>query len=205
VRVLTFPAVAAIAAILALLIVLRTPIAADAAQHRWAADLLAVAMLGIGGLFALPMLGVDILPNWCTPPVRFVLAFVDGLLDAVPGIVIMTGTGTLAGGFYDRIQLPWSTGAYTDRQIAGGMMLSVSEVVAVPLTIALFRAWIREDEQLARQADQEPVAPGPADIAAPDGTPAGTGLQRPWWEVDPGGLGAEGHRRGWARQSPHDR
>ena len=47
-------------------------------------------LLLTGTLVVLPLLSTELLPAWCTHPVRAFLAFVDGLIDAVPGILVMT-------------------------------------------------------------------------------------------------------------------
>lgn len=209
VRGLTFPAVPAVLAVVLQLAVFFTGFAGAAAAHSGTRVALYLLCLAVGCLFALPMLGVELLPLWCTQPIRLLFAGADGLIDAIPGIAVVGGAGTIAGGYYSRVHLPWSTGVFTDREIAGGLMIMLAEIVAAPIIIALFVAWIREDERAAREIDVSLEAAAivrhaEADLSGADapgaaGQSAGSppAADRPWWEIDPGPLRDRAARYGW--------
>jgi putative copper resistance protein D len=185
VRVLTFPVVAAVLATAFTVAVFFTGVLREALRHAEVMNGLYLAALVVGCLAALPMLGAEILPEWCTEPFRLLFAFADGLVDAIPGVLVMT-TGThLAGGWFaGRAGDPnW------DVHLAGAAMLSLSELVALPVFfIVLFRWASREGAFASRE-----VAPRTrtAVAGAPSPEPE---LMRPWWEA--GDRGAAQPRSG---------
>jgi putative copper resistance protein D len=179
-RVVMFPLVATVASAVLLTVAFTSTwyAAAQRADVPWA--LLQLAVLVTGLLVNLPLLTEDLLPSWCGPGARTMFAFADGLVDAVPGIVVMT----------------------TVDKWAGGALLSVAEAVGVPMILAVFVIWVRSDAAEARAVDAildaeaavagSPTAPaGGTTAAAPalGAAPAG-GL---WWEADPQ-LSARFHR-----------
>lgn len=204
VRALTFPAVAPLLAVGTQFAVFFTGYLATALRHRAVMDLLELQLVVTGCLFALPLLGVEVLPAWCTQPVRMAFAAIDGLLDAVPGIAVMTSASLIAGGYYSTVHRTWGPSRSWDQTIAGGLMLTVAEVVAIPFVGILFRAWIREDASHAREVDaaldrQEARRRA---LTAADQEPES---ERPWWEVDPGPLADRAARYGWKRAEPPGR
>lgn len=198
VRVLTFPAVAPLLAVATQFVVFFTGYL-GAAQHSAAVmRLLELQMVVTGCLFALPLLGVEVLPVWCTQPVRMTFAAIDGLLDAIPGIAVMTSSTLVAHGYYGGVQRAWGPTRGWDQTIAGGLMLTVAEVVAIPFVAILYGAWIREDAQHAEVVDAQLDV---ADARQRAVTPAEQEpvTDRPWWEVDPGPLADRAARYGWRR------
>jgi putative copper resistance protein D len=126
-------------------------------------------------------------------------AAIDGLLDAIPGIAVMTSSSLLAGGYYATVTRSWGPTRSWDQTIAGGLMLTVAEVVAVPFIAILYRAWIREDARNATAVDRElDLADLRRDATAPDVPPVSN---RPWWETDPGPLADRAARYGWSEDS----
>jgi putative copper resistance protein D len=148
-----------------------------------------------GCLFALPLLGVEALPSWCTQPIRMTFAAIDGLLDAVPGIAVMTSSSLVAGGYYSTVTRSWGPTRSWDQTIAGGLMLTIAEVVAVPFVAILYRAWIREDAGRAHDIDRALDLEDLRRDATAYDEPAAT--SRPWWESDPGPLADRASRYGW--------
>lgn len=176
VRVLTFPVVAAILATGFMLVVFFSGVLLAALRHPAAMDGVYLAALVVGCLAALPMLGAEILPEWCTEPFRLLFAFVDGLVDAVPGVLVMTTGTRLAGGWFaGRGEDPnW------DVHVAGAAMLALSELVALPIFfIVLFRWAAREGAFEHRAAPARTPVPH-----VPEGVPPELELQRPWWETE---------------------
>jgi putative copper resistance protein D len=141
--------------------------------------------------------GQDLLPRWCTHPVRALLVFLDGLFDSVPGIVVMTSSTLVAGHWYTAHPRSWGPSVQQDQMLGGGLMLTLAELVSLPFLIAVFLAWWRAERdrtaELDARLDEEltPAAPRSAP-AAPDTVmpaPAGPDLVRPWWETDDGEVG----------------
>lgn len=199
IRILTFPAVAPVLAVVTQFVVFFSGYLGAAERNGSIMNLLQLQLIVTGCLFALPLLGVEVLPVWCTQPVRMTFAAIDGLLDAVPGIAVMTSSSLVADGYYGTVSRSWGPTRTWDQTIGGGLMLTIAEVVAVPFVAILFRAWIREDAFTAREvdhaldvADARRIAQAPASVS--DEAVAG---DRPWWETNPGPLADRAARYGW--------
>ncbi len=203
VRLLTFPAVAPLLALATQFLVFFTGYLGAAQHHGWVMQLLQLQLVVTGCLFALPLLGVEVLPLWCTQPIRMAVAGVDGLLDAVPGIAVMTSGSLIGGGYYGTVSRSWGPTRHWDQTIGGGLMLTVAEVVAVPFIAILFRAWIKEDAWHAREVDHALDVAEARRVALTD--PAVEPVAgRPWWEVDPGPLSDRATRYGWDKPAQPD-
>jgi len=144
-------------------------------------EVLYLQLLGTGLLVVLPLLSEELLPTWCTHPVRALVAFVDGLLDAIPGILVMTAPTLLAPGIAGFTNRTWGPGPALDQKLGGGAMIAVAEVVGLPLLAAVFVSWVRADDADARRTDALLDARAAARAAA-SVEPV---LERPWWETDP--------------------
>ncbi len=179
-RALMFPLVASVVAATVVTLAFTTGWYAASRTHDGTWALLQVTVLVVGLLVNLPLLSEDLLPAWCTPGLRTLLAFADGAADAIPGIVVMT-------------TIDW---------VAGGALLAAAEAVGVPTLFAVMAQWVRSDEAEARETDARldrlearrtaaPETAGTAETAEIDETaeqdqaaqqPA---PDRPWWESDP--------------------
>jgi cytochrome c oxidase assembly factor CtaG len=199
-RFLTFPAVAPLLAVVTQFVVFYSGYIGAAQGSTTVMTLLQLQLVVTGCLFALPMLGVEVLPPWCTQPIRMAFAGFDGLLDAIPGIAIMTSTVLVAQGYYATVSRSWGPTHAWDQVIAGGLMVTVAEVVAIPFIAILYRAWIREDAQQAKEIDRKlDLEDLRRDATAyDDDSPPTT---RPWWETDPGPLADRAARYGWTDKS----
>ena len=164
VRVLTFPVVAALVASIVLGVTFFSPLLGDAVRHGWVMDLTDILMLAVGLLAALPMLGAEILPAWVTDPVKLLFAFLDGIFDAVPGVLVMTTSTKLAGGYF----VGKASDANWDAHTAGAAMLALTEVVALPMFFIVFFRWALSETRRrpALEEDDEPL------------------LSTPWWEQE---------------------
>ncbi|MFB7598214.1 cytochrome c oxidase assembly protein [Streptomyces sp. NPDC056160] len=201
VRVLTFPLVSTALVLTTELVVYFTPYFATALRVSWLHELMYLHLLAAGCLFVVPVLTREqTLPAWCTHPVRAALVFLDGLVDAVPGVVVMTHGTLIAGAWYLHHAPAWAPDVRHDQQIGGGAMLSIAELVALPFLLAVLAQWARaerlQNAALDRRLDGEqsalavataggsavatagnPPAPEPADPSSPERV-------RPWWETE---------------------
>lgn len=185
VRLLTFPLVSTALVLATELTVYFTPYFATALRLGWLHELMYLHLLLAGALFVVPVLTHEgALPAWCTHPVRAALVFVDGIIDAVPGIVVMTHGTLIAGAWYLHHAPPWAPDVQRDQQLGGGAMISIAELVALPFLLALLVQWARteraENAALDRRLDTELV---PAAPAAPGQEPDQDRV-RPWWETE---------------------
>lgn len=181
VRALTFPLVGSLGSVAALLTLWFTPYLGAALRHPWLLGVAQLELVAVGALFTWPMLGLDV-PGWFSPPARVFIGFVDGLLDAVPGIFILGSRTLLTRAAYP-VRPPWALSPHADQQLAGTIAVAIAELVGLPFLVALVVSWLRSDALDAATADAAP--PG---VALPGGSPAAPILERPWWEVDPGPL-----------------
>jgi putative copper resistance protein D len=198
VRLLTFPLVSTALVLATELVVYFTPYFATALRVGWLHELMYLHLLVAGCLFVVPVLTrEETLPSWCTHPVRAVLVFLDGVVDAVPGLVVMTHGTLIAGAWYLHHAPVWDTDVHHDQQIGGGAMLSIAELVALPFLLAILVQWARAERvrtaALDRRLDAELVAvPAPSGdrppATGPDGEPApatpAPERVRPWWETE---------------------
>ncbi|MET9359487.1 cytochrome c oxidase assembly protein [Streptomyces sp. NPDC006632] len=189
VRFLTFPLVSSALVLASELCIYFTPYFETALRHGALHELMYLQLLLAGSLFVLPVLTrEEALPAWCTHPVRAALVFVDGLIDAVPGIVVMTHSTLIAGAWYLHHAPAWAPDVQRDQQLGGGAMVTIAELVSLPFLLAVLVQWSRADRAqrvvLDRRLDAE-LAP-----AAPvRGRPEEAELVRPWWETDGGAVG----------------
>ncbi|WP_019054893.1 cytochrome c oxidase assembly protein [Streptomyces prunicolor] len=201
-RLLTFPLVSTALVLATELTIYFTPYFETALADNWLHQLMYLHLLLAGSLFVLPVLTrEEALPSWCTHPVRAGLVFVDGIIDAVPGIVVMTHGTLIAGSWYLSHSPSWAPDVQHDQQLGGGAMVSIAELVALPFLLAILAQWARteraETVALDRRLDSEleVVRATPAEASTGTATRAATGaetgtstegpdLVRPWWETE---------------------
>ncbi|MFB6567906.1 cytochrome c oxidase assembly protein [Streptomyces noursei] len=206
-RFLTFPLVSTVLVLSSELAIYFTPYFPTALRHGPLHELMYLQLLVVGSLFVLPMLSrEELLPSWCSHPVRALLVLLDGLVDAVPGIVVMTSGTLIAGGWYASQHRPWDPSLQQDQMIGGGLMLTIAELVGLPFMIAVFAEWVRDERRRTRALDARldrelaVAAPAATAAAAAPAAPAAPAVAqpevtRPWWETDQGEVG-ERFRRG---------
>ncbi|MGV9567446.1 cytochrome c oxidase assembly protein [Streptomyces sp. NPDC003480] len=187
VRVLTFPLVSTALVLATELTVYFTPYFATALRVGWLHELMYLHLLAAGSLFVVPVLTHEqTLPAWCTHPVRAALVFLDGIVDAVPGVVVMTHGTLIAGAWYLHHAPSWAPDVHHDQQIGGGAMLSIAELVALPFLLAILVQWARAERvqaaALDRRLDAE-LTPAPVAAPHPGETPPADRV-RPWWETE---------------------
>ncbi|MFF9098468.1 cytochrome c oxidase assembly protein [Streptomyces sp. NPDC014802] len=210
VRTLTFPMVSTALVLATELTIYFTPYFATALRVGWLHELMYLHLLAAGSLVVVPVLThEEALPAWCTHPVRAALVFLDGIIDAVPGVVVMTHGTLIAGAWYLHHAPSWSPDVQHDQQIGGGAMLSIAELVALPFLLAILYQWARAERArtpaLDRRLDAEltvvPAAPAGAhgdrpraDVSASTGGPAPERV-RPWWETEQNDVAARIRRQ----------
>ncbi|MFF4111922.1 cytochrome c oxidase assembly protein [Streptomyces sp. NPDC001714] len=190
VRLLTFPLVSTALVLATELTVYFTPYFATALRVGWLHELMYLHLLVAGCLFVVPVLTrEETLPAWCTHPVRAALVFLDGVIDAVPGVVVMTHGTLIAGAWYLHHHPSWAPDVRHDQQIGGGAMLSIAELVALPFLLALLFQWARAERVQTAALDRhldEQLAVVPAASPAPTAVTAAPAADRvrPWWETE---------------------
>ncbi|MFE2283906.1 cytochrome c oxidase assembly protein [Streptomyces sp. NPDC059443] len=184
VRLFTFPLVSTVLVLATELTVYFTPYFETALGNSWLHELMYLQLLLTGSLFVIPVLTHEqALPAWCTHPVRAGLVFLDGVVDAVPGLVVMTHGTLIAGAWYLHHAPSWAPEIHQDQQLGGGAMLATAELVSVPFLLVILAQWVRTERAqrvvLDRRLDAE-LTPA----AAAPGRPQDPDLVRPWWETE---------------------
>ena len=198
VRLLTYPLVSSALVVATELGIYFTPYFATALRVGAVHEVMYLHLLLAGCLFVLPMLsGEELLPSWCTYPVRAALVFLDGVFDALPGVVVMTSNTLVAGQWYASRMRDWGPSVELDQMIGGGAMISIAELVGLLFLIAMLAEWARAEKadtvELDRRLDAElERVPAPVPPTTTGPTPVGDAGEervRPWWETDPGVVG----------------
>ena len=190
-----FPAVSSVLAVGTLLGVFYTPVFVDSTSSPGLEAALDLVLLVTGLIFVLPLMVDALLPGWAGPGVRTLLAFADGLFDAIPGILVMT-SGTIVARGFPGFAGRSGTDSLLDTHLGGGALLAVAESVGVPVIAVAFVQWARSDDEEARAIDAELDAGLDAEATSPGAArPATSSTGSPsvpvtdhaglWWETDP--------------------
>lgn len=125
--------------------------------------------------------------------VRTLVAGVDGLLDAIPGLAVLGSHSVIAGSWYAAHARSWGPSPAKDQQIGGTAMIALSELVGLPALLVLLVQWVRADSAEAAVIDAQLDV-----IASAEDAVAGEEvLQRPWWEKDAGPLADRAAQQRW--------
>ena len=153
-RTLAFPLVGPILAVVSQFAVLFSGYLHAALTHGSVMNLMYLNLLCVGCLVAVPFFGLeDLLPAWCTAPLRVLFAAVDGIIDAVPGIWTNTTATPMGRGYYAALRPSWCPTLLQDTHIGGGLMVVVAELLGIPMLAVLFVGWVRADRERARAWD----------------------------------------------------
>ena len=167
-------------------------------QHTGLFTLTHLLLLMAGCAFVGPLLS----ETGSSHGVRTLVAFLDGLLDAIPGLAVLGTHTVIAASWYGAHPRPWGPSPIKDQQIGGTTMIALSELVGLPALVTVLIQWVKADAveaaALDARLDNQPEAvetPKPASPPAPSsGDPQ---RQRPWWEQDPGPLAERAARERW--------
>lgn len=180
------PALGALGGLVALLALYVTDLDRLRLEHQGVLVACQVGLVVIGCGFIGPLLGT----HGGSYGGRTLVAFVDGLLDAVPGIAVLSSHGRIAASYYAQHPRSWGPGVARDQEIGGSAMVALAEIVGLPTFLVLLVQWVRSDAREATRTDLVLDALTPVEVNEPM-------LQRPWWEVDPGPLDDRVRRQGW--------
>lgn len=132
--------------------------------------------LGAGWLFCAPAVRSRGHDAGAYPLLIFV-AFLELLLDAIPGIVITVRADVLAPGVF--LGHHTHAAAHTSQVHGGEIIWVIAELLDIPFLAALVFQWLRADARHAAVIDAR------LDAHIPPPAEGNTGeRQRPWWETD---------------------
>lgn len=160
------------------------PLPAWTIEWRPLGWLVQVALLAIGALMVLPLVGLDEDVSSLAVGLSLAIGTFELVLDALPGIILRLHTGLVTSWFDHRAARSWTPDALHDQRAAGAILWCIAEIIDLPFLVLVFRRWVRADardaaaadavleaERLARQAM-------PGEVDAPD-------RDAPWWLTDP--------------------
>lgn len=215
-RLVAFPLFGSVVAVTLLVLVYSTGWDAARLAHPVLFQATRLLLLCSGCAFLWPLLGVDVATGSTSYAVRAVIALVDGLLDAVPGLAVLASSHLIAAAHYVPSHRTWGPSPAQDQKLGGTIMIGLNELVGLPALLVLLVQWVRNDAREAHDVDAalDVTAAAEAVVASAraDGQPAAESgqqplppaRQRPWWETDPGPLSDRAARYGWGRPPSDD-
>ena len=170
--------------------------AIESAPVGW---LLHLALLLVGGVMVLPLIGLDDDISSLAVGLSLAIGSFELVIDALPGIVLRLNTH-VSTSFFDHVHRhSWSPTQLHDQQLAGGILWTVAELIDLPFLLLVFRRWLRADARDAANIDavmeaeraaRRGLSTGGAHDDAADGDPVDVPDSRvdrdvPWWVGDP--------------------
>jgi cytochrome c oxidase assembly factor CtaG len=139
---------------LAVFSVFMTPISGALRTSWLGQDVVTVLIPALGLLLVLPLI-----ENWAQRTsffvtVEFLIAFVELVVDAIPGIVVRLSGSILDGvGAVHGVHPGWFPSPLRDQQISGDLLWFIAEIGDIPVLILLFIRWSRVDRKEAKGFD----------------------------------------------------
>jgi len=204
-RVLTFPAITALAVVLVGFLLYFTPWYEAGLRNDLVRELTYLALLAPGVVFFWTLLRIDPVPRAYPYLVTMWVTGAEVVGDAVLGLAIMADQNLIAGSYYQAIGRPWGPSLRADQVVGGGAIWLIGDLIGLPFLGAMLIQMMREDEKEARAVDAELDA-AEAQPGAAGAQPGAVGAQLGAAGAQPGpveaGLGAADPRRGTADPGP---
>lgn len=169
------------------------PVPEWAVRFGWFDVLLQLALLVVGGLMVLPLVGLDEDATSLAVGLSLAIGTFELVLDALPGVILRLRSGLVTGWFDHRAEHPWTPDALHDQRVAGAILWCIAELIDLPFLVLVYRRWLRADARDAAQVDAVLEAERAARRALPD-TDAAPDRDAPWWLTDPTMRRRLGHR-----------
>jgi putative membrane protein len=139
---------------LAFFMIFLTPLAFGMRSSEVSQTLITLLVPLIGLLMILPVFDNSLHHTSFYITVEFMLAFVELILDAIPGIVLrITGHVLDHGHAIAAVTQAWYPSQLRDQQLSGDLLWLIAEVSDIPVLIFLFIRWNRTDRTEARVLD----------------------------------------------------
>lgn len=148
-------AVAAPVVACAVFLVFLTPVAAVLRDSPWSEWTISVLTPLAGLVLVLPIAAHSVVRTGFFVTVEFLLAFVELVLDAIPGLLLRLNDGILdhAPAIVGRLPL-WFPTPLHDQHLSGDLLWFIAEVADVPVLVLLFVRWMRLDRREGRRLDE---------------------------------------------------
>ena len=130
-----------------------TPFAWTLRGTPWIEAVLGILVPLIGLAMVLPIAALSGVHVGLFITIEFLLAFVELLIDSIPGILLR-----LNGAVLDHVQVftsaaSWWPNPLHDQHLAGDMLWFIAEVADVPVLVILMVRWMRSDRKEAKSYD----------------------------------------------------
>ena len=195
-RAVTFPAVISALLLGTPFVLLFTPLF-DAVLAGGAVDtIVKFWLVGVGWAYYWTRLQVDPVPHVYPVLVSMWITFAEVIFDGALGLLLMLGHTVVGLEHYQAVR-DWGPSPSADQQMGGAAFWIIGDLSGLPFLAALFRKWVRDDEEhtavVDRELDAQEAATrvavaASADIAGTAEAEPDDGMRRPWWETDPSRL-----------------
>ena len=161
------------------------PVPEWAVRADWFGWLLQLALLAVGGLMVLPLVGLDEDASSLAVGLSLAIGSFELVLDALPGVLLRLRNGLVTGWFDHRAGYGWTPDALHDQRVAGAILWCVAELIDLPFLVLVYRRWLRADARDAAEVDAVLEAERAARQALPASAADEPDRDVPWWLSDP--------------------
>jgi putative membrane protein len=164
------------------------PVAGWAIHYSAVGWLLDLALLLVGALMVLPLIGLDDEASSLSVGLALAIGTFELVLDALPGIVLRLRTTLATSWFTYRDVQSWAPAPLRDQQIAGAVLWCVAEILDLPFLLLVYRRWVQADAREAARVDAVLEAERLARHGLRSDSERGDDTverDAPWWESDP--------------------
>ena len=182
-RILTFPAITALALVAVPFVMYFTSWYTAVFHSATVRELTYLALMAAGFAFFWTLLRVDPVPREYPYAVSMWITGALVIGDAFLGIAVIAYQNLIGATYYQTLARPWGPTLRTDQVIGGGVLWILGDLVGLPFLAAQFIQLMREDESDAIAID--------ADLDARDAERQAAAVAR---EGEPGGTGEEGNK-----------
>jgi putative membrane protein len=131
-----------------------TPIAGQVRHSHLAENIITVVIPILGLIMVLPLVSHQTHRSSLFITGEFMLAFVELMLDAIPGVVLSISNTVMDGVTDTVINAPaWFPDALNDQHFSGNLLWMIAEGADLPLLIMMLIRWRKSDRKEARKTD----------------------------------------------------
>jgi putative copper resistance protein D len=127
-------------------------------QSAFVHELMHVHLVVVGSLFFWPIVGVDPVPGRVQYPFRMLLVLLTLPFHAFLGVTIMSQTELLGGDWYPNLHRgdlgSWLPSPADDQHLAGGLLWSSGDLIALMVFGVLFVQWVRASMKESEREDR---------------------------------------------------
>lgn len=140
---------------LTVFLIFLTPFAAVMRENTWSEWIVTVVAPLAGLLLVLPIAAHMVIRTSLFITIEFLLAFVELLLDAIPGLLLRLNGAVLDHAPAVLGPLPtWFPNPLHDQHLSGDFLWFIAEIADIPVLIFLFIRWMRHDKREGKKLDE---------------------------------------------------